>query len=79
MKLCVAWHNSFFLRFYLFIFRERGREGEKHQCVVVSCASPIGKLENFQFLVQPVKSLEVIAPVLTIRKQADKLKFNDSS
>ena len=28
--------------FYLFIFRERGREGEregeKHQCVVVSCA-----------------------------------------
>ena len=31
---------------YLFIFRERGREGErevgKHQCVVVSCAPPLG-------------------------------------
>ena len=30
----------FFLRFYLFIFRERGKEGgvegEKHQCVVAS-------------------------------------------
>ena len=30
-----------FKRFYLFIFRERGREGEregeKHQCVVASC------------------------------------------
>ena len=30
------------LTFYLFIFRERGRkgerEGEKHQCVVASCA-----------------------------------------
>ena len=32
-------------RFYLFIFRERGREGkegEKHQCVVASCAPPTG-------------------------------------
>ena len=33
-------------RFYLFIFRERGREGEregeKHQCVVVCCTSPTG-------------------------------------
>ena len=32
--------KSFFKRFYLFIFRERGREGEsegdKHQCVVAS-------------------------------------------
>ena len=32
--------NLFFQRFYLFIFRERGREGEregeKHQCVVAS-------------------------------------------
>ena len=26
----------FFLRFYLFIFKERGREGEKHQYVVAS-------------------------------------------
>ena len=38
----------FFLRFYLFIFRERGgegeREGEKHQCVVASCAPPTGDL-----------------------------------
>ena len=25
-----------FCDFYLFIFREREREGEKHQCVVVS-------------------------------------------
>ena len=34
--------------FYLFIFRERGREGEregeKHQCVVASCAPPTGDL-----------------------------------
>ena len=29
-----------FLRVYLFIFRERGSEGEKHQCVVASCAPP---------------------------------------
>ena len=26
----------------LFIFRGRGREGEKHQCVVASCAPPTG-------------------------------------
>ena len=35
---------NFLKRFYLFIFRERGREGEreveKHQCVVASCAPP---------------------------------------
>ena len=30
--------TNFFERFYLFIFRERGREVEKHQCVVVSSA-----------------------------------------
>ena len=34
--------NNFLKRFYLFIFREKGREGEregqKHQCVVVSHA-----------------------------------------
>ena len=38
----------FFLRFYLFIFRESGREGEregeKHQCVVASHAPPSGDL-----------------------------------
>ena len=37
---------DFFLGFYLFIFRERGmegeREGEKHQYVVASHASPLG-------------------------------------
>ena len=35
----------YFLRFYLFIYRERGRkgerEGEKHQCVVASHALPL--------------------------------------
>ena len=35
---------SFFLRFYLFIFRDRGRGAErrreKHHCVVASCAPP---------------------------------------
>ena len=37
-----------FLRFYLFIFREGGREGErgKHQCVVASCAPPTGDLAH---------------------------------
>ena len=39
-----------FLRFYLFIFRERGRErervGEKHQCVVASRAPPTGDLAH---------------------------------
>ena len=39
------WHKSGFLkRFYLFIFRERGREGEregeKHPCVVASRTPP---------------------------------------
>ena len=37
-------HGLFFFRFYLFIFRERGREGqwgeEKHQCVVASHVPP---------------------------------------
>ena len=37
-------------RFYLFIFRERGwegeREGEKHQCVVVSQVPPTGDLAH---------------------------------
>ena len=39
-----------FLRFYLFIFRERKREevgeGEKDQCVVASRASPMGNLAH---------------------------------
>ena len=40
----------FFKRFYLFIFRERGRggerEGEKHNCVVASYKSPTGDLAH---------------------------------
>ena len=34
----------FFLRFYLLIFREQGREGEKHQCVVAPRTPPTGDL-----------------------------------
>ena len=38
----------FFKRFYLFIFRQRGREGgregEKHQCLFASCMPPTGAL-----------------------------------
>ena len=36
----------FFLRFYLFVDREREREreGEKHQCVVASHVAPSGYL-----------------------------------
>ena len=30
----------YFLRFYLFTFRERGRKGEKHQCVVACHTHP---------------------------------------
>ena len=41
---------SFFKRFYLFIFREKGRkverEGEKHQCVVASHMLPAGNLAH---------------------------------
>ena len=37
-----------FFRFYLFIFKERGRErereGKKHQCVVASHVAPAGNL-----------------------------------
>ena len=37
--------KSCFLKdFYFFIFRERRREGEKHQCVVASSAPPTGDL-----------------------------------
>ena len=42
--------NKFLKRFYLFIFRERGREGEregeKHQCVVASHVPPTGDLAH---------------------------------
>ena len=42
--------RGFFIRFYLFIFRERGREGEregeKHHCVVASHAFPTGDLAH---------------------------------
>ena len=38
------------LRFYFFIFRKRGqdgeRKGEKHQCVVASCVPPTGDLAH---------------------------------
>ena len=41
-------HKINFLIFYLFIFRERGkegeREGEKYQCVVDSYVAPTGDL-----------------------------------
>ena len=41
---------GFFKIFYLFIFRERGREGEregeKHQCVVASHVAPTGELAH---------------------------------
>ena len=45
-KCC--FYKMFFKDFYLFIFRERGREGEreglKHQCVVASPMAPTGDL-----------------------------------
>ena len=41
-----------FLRFYIFIFREKGREGErergKHHCVVACCVSLAGVLPDLQ-------------------------------
>ena len=47
-KLFLYKAETFFLRFYLFIFRERRREGEregeKHQRVVASCTPPTGDL-----------------------------------
>ena len=49
-KIHYIWLGSlnFFKRFYLFIFRERGREGdregEKHQCVVATHMAPTGDL-----------------------------------
>ena len=44
----------FFLRFYLFIFSERGKEGEregkKHPCVVASHAPATGDLDRHSIL-----------------------------
>ena len=41
-------YTIFLKRFYSFVFRERGREGEreKHQCVVASCTPPTGDLAH---------------------------------
>ena len=48
MLTLAAFAFLFLKRFYVFIFRERGREGERegenHQCVVASCAPPTGDL-----------------------------------
>ena len=51
LRWCWSWEQLallFLKRFYLFIFRERGREGEreeeKHQCVVASRAPSTGDL-----------------------------------
>ena len=45
-----VFHLNSFLRFYLFIFRERRRQGEreeeKHQCVVASHTPPTGDLAH---------------------------------
>ena len=46
-NLMLIRHSTHFLkRFYLFIFREKGREGEreKYQCVIASRMSPTGDL-----------------------------------
>ena len=40
--------TPFFKRFYLFILRERGREGEKYQCVVASLVPLTGDLAPTQ-------------------------------
>ena len=37
---------TYIFRFYLFIFRDRGREGEKHQCVVASHTPHTGDLAH---------------------------------
>ena len=34
--------------FYWFIFRQKGREGEKHQCVVASCEPLLGSWPTIQ-------------------------------
>ena len=40
----ISFSLFFFKDFVLFIFRQRGKEGEKHQCVVTSHAPPTGDL-----------------------------------
>ena len=44
----IFYFTLFFKIFYLFIFRQRGKEGERegkeHQCVVASHAPPTGDL-----------------------------------
>ena len=46
-------HLWVFLRFYLFIFREKGRrEGEKYQYVVASCAPHTGTWPTTQACAQ---------------------------
>ena len=47
-KCCVFRFISFFKLIYLFLerAREREREGEKHRCVVASCAPPTGDLAS---------------------------------
>ena len=47
----ITYNNEYlFLKKILFIFRKRGREGEreaeKHQCVVASCTPPTGDLAH---------------------------------
>ena len=47
-KSTLGWKPLIFKNFYLFIFKERGRKGEregkKHQCVVASPLAPTGDL-----------------------------------
>ena len=49
-RLSKGFKKKFFFRFYLFIFRKRGREGpregEKHQCVVASRTPTTGDLAH---------------------------------
>ena len=49
-KIHLGGSIDFLQRFYLFIFRQRGREGErereKHQCVVASHVPPTGDLAH---------------------------------
>ena len=48
MRIFSGMNKIFFERFHLFIFRQRGREGERegeiHQCVVASRVPPAGDL-----------------------------------
>ena len=50
LHVYIVYVSMFFLRFYLSIFTERGREGEregeKYQCVVASHVPPTGDLAH---------------------------------